>query len=211
LEDTVTKIIPTAPLQSLVVLALGAFSGLGATIEFIPSSATATVGASLGIDVVISGLGAGVLPSVSAFDLTVEFDSSVLSATGVTFGALLGDPSTLEAITASTISPGSVNFAEVSLLLPSALDALQPASFSLASLTLQAVGPGTSTLGFVPGTVPGVPGLDISDAFGDLLSLTASDGAVDVAVPEPTAVLLILRGTALVPVMARRRGRGLKH
>lgn len=201
------RIMPTALLKCLLMLTLSALSGLGAAIEFVPTPARSVVGGSLSIDVVISGLGAGVPPSVSAFDLTVEFDDNILNATGVAFGALLGDPTTLEAITSFAISPGSLNFAEVSLLPPSALDALQPANFLLATLTFQAVGPGMSTLRFVPGTVPGVPGLDISDAFGSLLDTTASDGVVDVTVPEPTAVVLIPAGIAIMSVMARRRER----
>ena len=186
-----------------VLLLVSARPGVGATLDFVPASGTAMAGSSFIIDVVISGLGTGGPPSVSAFDLMVAFDRNVLRATGISFGAFLGDPSNVEAITDFDILPGSINFAEVSLLLPDVLDALQPGSFSLATLTFEAVNPGMTTLRFVPGTVPGVPGLDVSDAFGDVLSVSASDASFDVVVPEPTAVLFIPAGLTLMALVAR--------
>jgi hypothetical protein len=200
--------IPAILLASLVLLLLSAGPAPGVTIAFVPASTTIVVGYPLSIDLVISGLETPT--SVSAFDLTVAFDKDILQATDVAFGAYLGNPSPGEAISDFTIFSGSVNFAEVSLLAPATLDNLQPGSFGLVTLTFEVVGSGFTTLSFVPGTVPGVPGLAVHDAFGDVLPVTGSDGAVTAigtAIPEPTPVLLVMAGSALIQIVARRQRR----
>jgi len=136
---------------------------------------------------------------VGAFDLSVSFNPAVLSATGVTFGSLLGDPLLFEALTGSLIFSGSVDFFEVSLLTPAELDALQTVSFTLATLSFNAVGLGTTGLSFVPG----VAGFAVSDGFGDPLSITANDGSVDVVAPEPGTLLLLGAGLGVLAIRAR--------
>jgi hypothetical protein len=130
---------------------------------------------------------------VSAYDLDVTYDSSVLSATGVTFGLLLGDELLFEVLNASDVSvPGLVDFAQVSLLSDAELAALQSDPFTLATLEFDAIGVGTSSLDFV------------FDAFNDIKGRTAlvldvdpGSGSVNV-VPEPHAVLVFALGAFLV-------------
>jgi hypothetical protein len=95
-------------------------------------------------------LNAGGPPSLGAFDLDVSFDPSVLLPLDVAFGPFLGDPSLLEALTDFNFFPGLVDLAEVSLLLPEELDALQRASFPLATLVFDRIGVGEERLAFTP-------------------------------------------------------------
>jgi hypothetical protein len=157
---------------------LRASPALAISLELVPSSATVMAGDSLSVGVVISGLGGP--PSVGAFDLTVSSDPAILSPTGVTFGLFLGNPGLLEALTDFRFLAGLMEFAEVSLLLPSDLDDLQPASFTLATLSFTALASGTTMLAFSEITV--------DDAFGNLL--------LGKKVPEPASLLLTASGLA---------------
>ncbi len=138
-----------------------ATSALALSVDFVPGSQTVPVGRPVSVDTVLSGLAAAGPPSVGAFDLDVSFDPSILSPTGVTFGAFLGDPSLFEALTASSFLPGVVDLAEVSLLAPTDLDTLQPVSFALATLSFDTLAFGNSSLNFSQ--------VIVSDAFGERL------------------------------------------
>ena len=164
-------------------------------LDFVPASQTVVGGQSVAVDIVISGLARP--PSVGAFDLDVSFDPSILTPVDVVFGPFLGDPLLFEAITGFSFPPGIVDLAEVSLLLPTDLDSLQPGSFSLATLFFTASGEGISPLVFSE--------VIVDDAFGDKLEVVAGTGSVEV-VPEPSTALLL--GTALAALGAcqwRRR------
>jgi hypothetical protein len=179
-----------------LMLVISLSPAIGATIALAPSASVVMLGESFDLDVVISGLGAGAPSSVSAFDLTLSFAPAILSVDGVSFGLSLGNPALFEALTGFTISPGSVNLAEVSLLSAADLDVLQPASFTLATLSFEALAVGMTTVAFVPGTVPGVSGLDVKDGLGAVLvPLTWTDATVQVVgvtvIPEPTTCSLI--------------------
>jgi len=148
-----------------------------------PPSATVTTGDTVNVEVSIGGLGNP--PSVGAFDLSVGFDPAILSPTAVTFGPFLGDESLFEALTAFDFSvPGVVEFAEVSLLTPAELDALQSSGFSLATLSFVATGNGTTSFDFIGDR-------RIDDAFGNKL-----------IVPEPATVFLV--AVALVALWGMR-------
>ena len=167
---------------------------LAISIGIDPGSQTVSVGNSLSVDVVISGLEAGGLDEiVSAFDLDVTYDSTILFASGVTFGAYLGDPSLFEALTDFDLSTaGVIDLAELSLLDDATLAALQPDTFTLVTLYFDAIGYGTSPLGFVFDDFNDVKGLNAQ-----VLSLDINSGRVDVAgvaVPEPGTILLLSAG-----------------
>ena len=176
----------------LALLFIGHQAALATSISFAPDSSTVGLGELLDIDVVISGLGAGGPDSVGGFDLSVGFNPGILSAIGVTFGPYLGDPLFFEAITESLLLPGSVDFAEVSLLLPFELDALQPASFTLATLSFQAVGNGATALSLVS--------IAVTDAFGDPLPITTG-----IMVGEPATLLLLGSGLAGLAGLGRKK------
>jgi PEP-CTERM motif len=190
---TVRKIKEGAMMKKLIWLSMlvGFFGLLRATpilaisLDFVPVSQTVGLGQSVTVDVVISNLGAGIPLSVGAFDLDVNFDLTILSPTDVTFGPFLGDPGPFEALTSFTFSPGVADFAEVSLLSVPALDALQPASFTLATLSFDTLAVGTSPLTFSQ--------VIVDDAFGNKLTIDAGSGSVNV-VPEPGTFLLLVTG-----------------
>ena len=179
-------------LTSLVVL-VWAISSHAILLDFVPANQTVVVGNPLTVDVVISGLDAA-NEIVSAFDLDVTYDSSILSATNVTFGLDLGDPSIFEALTDFTLlSPGVVDFAELSLLSDTDLASLQGDSVTLATLAFDAVEIGQSTLNF--GGAP--PINDVKGRNNEILPLTVGTGNVAVApIPEPSTMFLFGSGLA---------------
>jgi hypothetical protein len=184
----------------LALFAIGALTARDAsalTLSFSPSLVSAGVGDSVGIDVVVSDLGADL---VAAFDLDVLYDSSVLQATNVVFGVHLGDPGLFEAFTDFNLATsGLVDFAELSLLDAAQLAALQTGSFALATLQFDVVGLGASTLAYR---------FDANNQLyaptAEALEVVAHDGSVVGVVPEPTAALLFAVGFALVGLHTRR-------
>jgi len=174
------------------VLGLVALAPLaGATsIQLLPAASVVGVGDSFAIEIAISGLGPqGSPPSVGAFEVAVGFDPSQLGFEGASFGSLLGDPSNpAETITDVNVTAGLSDVAEVSLLSPPALDALQPDGFVLATLTFQSLALGTSSLDLSK--------VVVSDGFGQRLAIASLSGAEVNAVPEPAGFLSL--ATALV-------------
>lgn len=151
----------------------------------------------------ISGLGDGIAPSLGAFDLDVTFDSGFLSLSDATFGdPLLGDQLDVlgfggNPASASLASPDTVNLFEVSLDLPSDLDALQADSFVLAVLSFGAVQPGSSALGIRLNS--------LADAGGNAVAGVTTAGTTVTAVPLPGAMALLLPGLLSLAVTGTRR------
>ena len=166
------------------------------TLEVVPSLSAPPVGTTLTADVQISGLASGT-PSLGTFDLTLSFDPAVLAFTGAAFGTLLGDPSATpaEAVTAVT----AAEIFEVSLLLPAALNALQPDAFTLFTATFDVIGRGATALSvgdiilgddngdplpamgavqIIPGAITAGPamGIPILSAWGTLILIGALTG-----------------------------------
>ncbi len=176
-------------------------------IGFEPDIQAFEVGDSFDVNVLVSDLPADEI--VSTFDLTVAFNSSVLSATGVNFGGFLDD-AVFPSIQNFDISiAGEVNFFEISFLLDDELVLLQPDdSFLLATLSFDALTVGISPLNFLEGTVPGVPGLDVkgradvNDIPLLLPNLSGGVGEVTVSsvatVPEPGTFILLAIGLWVV-------------
>ncbi len=162
-------------------------------IDFLPTSSSVEVGAAFEVDVVISDLAAAG-EIVSAYDLNVSYDATNLLATGVTFGSYLDDPFfpgfTLQDSVLTTA--GLVNFSELSFLSDAELAAQQPDSFTLATLSFEALSVGSSSLLFVPDPFFGI------DIKGNLFSvLPVTTGTVSVmvnapavAIPEPSSLAL---------------------
>jgi hypothetical protein len=147
--------------------------------------------------VVVSGLGNGAPPSLGSYDLDVSFDASRLTYASTDFGSLLGGPA--DSIQGALGGAGLVDLAEISLLLPAELDALQPDSFSIATLHFSVSAPGASTVSITQALA--------GDGFGRPLSITSLGSARvsgSAAVPEPSALLVFALGAAIVYRSTRR-------
>lgn len=166
---------------------------------FSPASTAFSNGDALSLDIVVSGLAAD-NEIVSAFDLNVGYDSSLLSFTGATFGSDLGaNPSSnLFDFTSEAYADyddtimGTVNIWSLSWLTDAQLDALQGDSVTLASLGFNALGSGDTAdaLNFAFG-----PGQDIKGLNAKPLDI----------VPEPGTFVLLVSGLACLV------GLGLKN
>lgn len=182
-------------------------------IGFSPSSSIVNVGDTFNVDVVISDLFASG-EIVSAFDLDVTYNAAVLDATGVTFGSYLDDlffPS----LTDSVLTSGRIDFSELSFLFDVELLAIQPDSFTLATLSFDAIAEGNSLLEFDPDSAPLLGALDVKGFF-DLDTFEAeiltfeSVGQSNITVqgatiPEPGIAILMLTGLLGIGVANRKR------
>jgi hypothetical protein len=175
-----------SPVLAFVLGSCWSASGATITLSILPPPPiSVTNGQSVSFMLEISGHTPGNAPSVGAFDLTVGFNPNLLMPTGVVFGPFLGNAGLFEALESSTIMSNQVNVAEVSLLPSTSLDTLQPAAFSLATLSFTAKASGTASLGFTAGVV--------DDAFGNKLT----------SIPEPDTLWVV--ASAGLALLARRR------
>jgi hypothetical protein len=187
---------------SLVAFSLSVLNANAATIGFSPSSSSVGVGDPVSVDIVVSGLGGEI---VSAYDLDVLYDDSIVSATGVSLSSALGDEGLFEAFYASSLATsGVIDFAGLSLLSDASLLALQGGdSVVLATIEFSAIADGTTALSFN------------FDAFNDMkgagaavLDLSVNPGRINVGaavVPEPTAALVFVVGLLVTGRTIRRR------
>ena len=184
-------------LLCLMPLSAGAIS-----IDFSPVSQTVGPADTVLVDIVISDLAGEI---VSAYDLDVTFDPTILSATDVSFGSFLGDEAFFEVFSHFDLSAaGVVDFAQLSLLSDLDLALQQPDAFVLATLEFEAIGLGTSALDFVFDVFN-----DLKGTGAQVLNVTAGSGSVTgtVVVPEPHAALLFALGTWVIGTAIRRRPR----
>ncbi len=185
----------------LGVTALLSSQVLAARVSLDPIEQTISLGSPAEVSVAISDLGDGLPPSLGAFLIEVTFDNNILNFASVTYGESLGNPNDVfETDVVTTSGPNMVSLDEFSFLSAPELDALQPDSFTLATLTFTSVGVGTSPLGF--------GSIDLSDAVG----LTTADPTLGTAnitvVPLPATFVLLasaLLGLSLVSRSHRPR------
>jgi hypothetical protein len=180
----------------LAAAMLGGAPAAAVTLSFAPAHASGSPGDTIAIDVVVSDLGTEI---VSAFDLDVLYDPSVLTATAVSFGSFLGDAGLFEVFeSASLATAGVVDFSAVSLLADAALGALQTAPFTLATLSFTLGAGGISPLAF--GLAP--PN-EVIGRLAQPLQVSAGQGSAAV-VPEPGAALAFTIGFGVVAWAVRR-------
>ena len=168
----------TTSVQALIIL------------DFTPTPQTAILGDTVDVDLFISDLANFATPSLGAFDVDISFDPGVLSFSSLVFGNQL-DLFGLGSFTGFDGStPGLVDLFEISLDSATDLDTLQAGSFTLATLTFDTIGLGTSSLW--------ISSYILSDSLfppNALVDATTSIGSVTVnPVPEPTTLFLLVTG-----------------
>jgi hypothetical protein len=195
------------PILALVFSLGSALADPVITLSIAPASQTVFVGSITSVDISISGLGELSPVSLSAFDLNLMFDPTILAFNNASFGdPVLGDQLDLfgfGSLFDSEAVSGVVNLFELSFDLPDDLDSYQAGAFTLATVSFGTIGTGTSLLS-----------LDINalgDARGDpLLYVQVEDGSsITGVVPEPTAFILL--GTGLGIIGLRFLSQRIKH
>jgi len=181
--------------MAMLVASISSFaSGVGAvSLAFTPANQSVALGDPVTFDITISGLTSGAAPSLGVYDLDVSFDPGVLAFDSVLFGGLLGE-STRDV---DDSTPGTLNLFELSLLDEAELDALQPATFILASLTFNTVSAGSTDL------VLSVNSL--GDGPGDPLPIDSVGSGSITVVPEPSTLTLTAAAVWGLCLCRRRR------
>ena len=178
-----------------ILCVFGLFSGpvQAVTISLDPVSQTIDVGGTATVDLNISGLGDLAAPSLGAFFVEITFDDTILDFESEVYGILLGstDPLDFETDIVTTVGVGSVSLDEISFLFDFELDALQPDSFTLATLTFTGDSVGTSALAFGTVELVDAPESGLLDHSLVTASITVQSPA---SAPEPGTILLLLSG-----------------
>jgi hypothetical protein len=178
-----------SPVSLLPLVFLAAIStvqgGIQLTLE--PAASQVDLGNTTDLFVGINGLGDP--PSLSAYDLTVNYDPTLFSFTGLTYGdPIIGDQLDLSGFgTERSETPGVnfISFSEVSLDSAETLDTMQASSFVLVTLEFQALSSnGLGTFSIADGGVLG-------DSSGNPLAASSlgtaaiQAGAGGSSTPEP--------------------------
>lgn len=176
------------------------------TLSLSPSTQTVFSGTPAVVALTIAGLGDLTSPSLSAFDVDIFYDPSVLSFTRATFGdPILGDELDVHGLGgnpqfAGTFPPDGLNLFEISLDTPADLNALQHDSFTLALLRFPTLKPGNSTLGIVVNA--------LGDANGDPFTTRILTTGADIrVVPEPDALSWLAIAVVAFVLGQRQRAR----
>ncbi len=184
---------------SRVAFVLLAFSVLSAQaqatlISFNPGSQSVDLGDVATVDLRISDLGDDIL---TAFDLDIRFDNSILDFQSFTFGTGLDTFGIGTINGAPDISSGLVNIFEISFDLDSDLMLSQPNDFVLGTFAFDTLSIGTSALDITVNALAGefVFDPDLGYAVASSLEADLQSGSISV-VPVPAAIWLF--GTALI-------------
>jgi hypothetical protein len=195
--------IRTIIMIGTAVWALGIASRAAAiSISQQPSTQNIGVGGNAAVNIMVSGLGNLASPSVGAFDFHLSYDQTIVSASSVTFGTFL-DLGAFGSIRSSDLSiPGSIQLDEVSLESAGALNAAQPDSFTLATLSFVGIAPGISPISFTSATLFDETGVGLANVAvaGGSITVTGTTAVPDSA---STGQLLVL-GLLGVAVLHRR-------
>jgi hypothetical protein len=171
-------------------------------LSFVPASQSVVIGSAVSIDLVISGLGDHMPPSLSTFDLDVSFDPAIVTLAttdtdgdGVIDSVVLDPTGQLDVLglggnpmSAQLVGPGTLNLFDLSLDDPVDLDTLQAGTFPLATITFGSIGLGTSSLDVLINA--------LGDAEGNPLPADVSAGSITVTqssvqTPEPSTIFLL--------------------
>lgn len=172
------------------------------------SSDSISPGGTATVDLGISGLGNGT--ALGAFDVNVDFNSSILGFKSATFGdPTLGDQLNLEGfgtLTSASAGAGTAELFELSFDSPAALTSLQAPNFTLATLTFTGLTAGVSDLTLSANSVGDEDGNELPLAFQDG---TIAVGQTTTSVPEPDQFALMLAGVTALGLFMRKRRSGV--
>jgi MYXO-CTERM domain-containing protein len=178
--------------------ALVASNASAITLSLSPAAQTIGLGETATVDLRISGLGDALAPALGAYRINVSFDPAILGlAAAPVFGTGL-DVLGFGTLNGYTTSGGIVEVWEISMDSAADLEALQGDAFTLATLSFNALGYGTSAIG--------IDVVSLGDAMGDSLSYLSEGGTVSVTrVDEPPAIALV--GLSMAGFLLSRRRR----
>jgi len=183
-------------------LVLGAFAAQAAVILSVdPANQSVALGNQAIVQVRGSGLALNQV--IGAYDVTLQWNSALVSLASATFGGALGT----NTIESSVSGANSVNMASVSLDSSAILAPLQiPEPFLLFTLTFNTLAAGITPVEFLPrGT------FIIADGDGNIISsASGTDGSIEITganggIPEPSTIVLISAGLVALVVKSRRR------
>ena len=180
-----------------VIFSLSLYSGSASAVllSLDPVSQDINTGEIASVNLNISGLGDFAPQSLGAFYVEIAFNVEILSIDSVSYGSFLGNPDDpFETDIITTNSPGLISLEEFSFLFDFELDAIQPDSFTLATLNFLGTNEGLSALNII--------GVDLSDAIGFTIDPTLSNASIQVSsplvVPAPAPITLLLLGLVLL-------------
>lgn len=186
----------TIPIAA-VAMGFAAAPAAALSLSLAPAIATPAPGGSFAAELFVTGLGDGGAPSLGAFDITLSFDADAVAFTSVAFDGFLGSIPA-EASADALLGAGTLSLAGFSILPEATLDALQPASFRLATIIFTATSAAPSTIAIASSL--------LGDVDGRPLALTAPPTGLQVQpIPEPASALVFGLCLALVARAARRR------
>ncbi|WP_137938055.1 hypothetical protein [Chitinivorax sp. B] len=175
------------------------------TLKFSPQNQVKFLGDTVNVDIIATDLGTDI---ISAYDLDVGFNQTILLGMGVTFYDKLGGPA--DSFSGFTLGVNVIDLWELSLIVDETiLDAMQDDPITLATLTFKAIGVGLSGLSFLPDTVPGVSGQDVKTWDAQLANTSIEDGSVEVIrdpngrIPVAPSWMLLGIGAAALVTMRR--------
>ena len=203
MKQTLMQRVSSALLVAALAMA-GSFTS-AATLSLKAGTQPVTLGVPFSIDLLVSGVGSPDPGSIGAFDLNLQFDPQVFALQSYALGELLGNLGLGDAFDYTLLGSGSIQLTEVSFLQTELLDALQPSSFKLATLSFIA----TATTPPAGSLVSISQLFSLSLASGQALAVnnvTLSNLTIT-AVPEPASALLMLAGVGVLGTRVWRQRR----
>ncbi|MCE4558027.1 cohesin domain-containing protein [Pelomonas cellulosilytica] len=188
-------------LAGAVLLLAHAVAG-AASLSLQPTPLNVVPGAPFAVDLVVSGVGTAGAGSIGGFDLELSFDPAVLTLQSFALGGFLGQISQVEALDDSRLQAGTLQLTEVSLLPSAQLDALQPNSFSLA--TMHFVATSSTPVGGAQVSITRLWALGLANGTGLPVETVTLSGVTISAVPEGATLAMLLAGLAVVIGAASR-------